>query len=153
MSYSNNTFNTNPDMEVLHPINHKSLKGYDKVGAMLVFDNNRGWWTGTIMDEHDARPLLNGRYGPTVLQVAGGVYAAFCYILKHKNKGAMWPDWCDSDFIIERTLPYVGRFVSVFKDLNDSHIKGCKTIESFLNEDHNDKYYEGAQKFYKRKFY
>lgn len=41
-------------MEVIHPMNHKSLNGWDKVGAMIIMNNNRGWWTGSIMDEIDA---------------------------------------------------------------------------------------------------
>ena len=36
-------------MEVAHPYNY-TIEGYDKVGAMLIFNKNRGWWTGSIMD-------------------------------------------------------------------------------------------------------
>jgi len=54
-------------MEVIHPMNHKGFRGYDKVGALLIFKNNRSWWCGTIMDEHDARPFLDSKYSATVL--------------------------------------------------------------------------------------
>jgi len=40
-------------MEVLHPMNH-DLHGYDRVGAMLIYKKNRGWWSGSIMDEFDS---------------------------------------------------------------------------------------------------
>ena len=43
----------NPEMEVLHPMNH-DLHGYDRVGAMLIYKKNRGWWSGSIMDEFDS---------------------------------------------------------------------------------------------------
>jgi len=41
-------------MEVIHPVNHPTLRGVDKVGAMIIMNNNRGWWTGSIMDEVDS---------------------------------------------------------------------------------------------------
>jgi len=47
--------NTNPVTEVIHPMNHPSLRGVDKVGALLIMKNNRGWWTGSIMDEIDSK--------------------------------------------------------------------------------------------------
>jgi hypothetical protein len=33
--------NTFPDTEVMHPVNHPSLRGIDKVGALLLMKNNR----------------------------------------------------------------------------------------------------------------
>lgn len=59
--------NTNPEMEVMHPMNHPSLRGIDKVGALMVMKNNRGWWTGSIMDDVDCRDLFDFKFGPTVL--------------------------------------------------------------------------------------
>jgi hypothetical protein len=54
-------------MEVMHPKNYPDLRGVDKVGALLVMNNNRGWWTGTIMDDVDCRDLFDFKFGPTVL--------------------------------------------------------------------------------------
>lgn len=43
--------NLNPQMEILPS---KKLKGYNKVGALLIFSKNRGWWMGSIFDKFDA---------------------------------------------------------------------------------------------------
>ena len=53
------------------------MKGADKMGALLIFKNNRAWWRGTIMDEIDASLLFKHQFGPTVLQVAAGCFGAF----------------------------------------------------------------------------
>lgn len=47
--------------------------------------NNRGWWTGSIMDEIDSKAHFEGKFGPTVLQVAAGVYAGFLWGCKHPH--------------------------------------------------------------------
>jgi len=44
--------NINPEVEVLHPMYHE-LRGNDKVGALILMKGNRGWWTGSIMDDID----------------------------------------------------------------------------------------------------
>ena len=70
--------NTKPEMEVINPMKHPSLRGVDKVGALIIMKNNRfeivifkkifrGWWSGTIMDDVDCRDLFNFKFGPTVL--------------------------------------------------------------------------------------
>lgn len=59
--------NTNPEWEVLHPMNGYKFSGQDKVGAYLLFNNNRSWWCGSIMDPVDSNALCNGRFSPTVL--------------------------------------------------------------------------------------
>jgi len=141
----------NPEMEVIHTMSHPSLRGYDKVGAFLIFNKNRSWWTGSVMDDIDCSSLLEGKYGPTVIQVAAGVYAGFLYCLKHENKGTSWPDWCDTDFVLERAMPYLGRFISQYKDLTNTALKDCYKFESFLNAEKNDKMLKEVEEFYKRK--
>jgi homospermidine synthase len=55
------------------------------------------------------------------------------YISNNKEKGATWPDWIDTDFILNRSLPYMGRFISVYKDLKDTKLKDCYKFEDFLD--------------------
>jgi homospermidine synthase len=117
--------------EVFHPYNYK-MKGYDKVGAMLIFKNNRGWWTGTIMDEFDSNQILDGKYGPTVLQVGAGVFAAFCWICLNKNSGCKSAEHLDTDFILNIAKIYFGRFHSQYVDLKKTHMKDCYKFEDFL---------------------
>ncbi len=54
--------------EVIHPYNYK-IRGYDKLGAMLIFKNNRGWWTRSIMDEFDSNTISTGKYSPIHIQI------------------------------------------------------------------------------------
>jgi len=121
----------NPDMEVLHPMNHE-LHGYDKVGALLIFKENRAWWSGTIMDEFDASTHLDYKFGPTVLQVAGGVYGAFLWMCVNPTSGNKWAENLDTDFVFNFANPYLGRVVSQHVDLTKTHIKDCYKFESFL---------------------
>lgn len=67
--------------------------------------------------------------------MASGVYAGMMYIANNPNKGATWPDYLDSRFILERSLPYLGRFVSVYKDLTKTNLKDCKKFENFLDHE------------------
>ena len=118
-------------MEVLHPMNH-DLHGYDRVGAMLIYKKNRGWWSGSIMDEFDSSLLLESKYGPTVLQVVGGVYSCFLWMINNPNSGNKWAENLDTDFILDVSKEYLGRIYSQYVDLEKTHLKDCYKFESFL---------------------
>ena len=123
----------NPPMEVLHPKEH-SLKGYDKVGALLLFEGNRGWWSGSVMDDLDASFILDHQYGPTVLQVTGGLFSAFLWMCKNPNSGNKWAEDLESDFVLEAAKPYLGRIHSDFVDLGRTWLKDCFKFESFITK-------------------
>jgi homospermidine synthase len=120
-----------PEMEVIQPLKYE-IKGYDIVGALLIFDNNRGWWAGTIMDQYDSSYLFDYKFGPTVLQVGGGVFGAFVWMCQNPLKGNKWAENLDSEFILEIAKPFLGRVYSDFVDLSKTHIKDCKKFESFI---------------------
>lgn len=122
-----------PECEVIDPSNYQ-LHGYDKVGAMMIFKNNRGWWSGTIMDEFDAAHLFDHKFGPTVIQVASGLYSSFVWLLNNPNSGNKWAENLDSDFILEHAKPYLGRLWSNYVDLSKTHIKDCHKFESFITK-------------------
>ena len=120
-------------MEVINPLKYK-INGYDIVGSLLIFNNNRAWWAGTIMDQYDASAWFDYKFGPTVLQVAGGVFSAFSWMCKNPNVGNKWAENLDSEFILEVARPYLGRVYSAFVDLEKTHIKDCKKFESFITK-------------------
>jgi len=122
---------TNPEMVVVNPIDHE-ISGYDRIGSLLIFNKNRGWWTGSIMDEVDSAQFFGHKFGPTVLQVAAGVYAAFSWACQNPNAGNKWPDMLDTDYILEVAKPFIGRFYSDYVDLTKTHLKDCHTFESFI---------------------
>jgi len=122
-----------PVCEVIEPSKYE-LHGYDKVGTLLLFNNNRGWWSGTIMDEHDASLLFNHKFGPTVLQVAAGCYAGFLWMCQNPTAGCLWPDNLDSEFCLKLAEPYLGRVYSNYIDVNKTHLKDCVKFESFISK-------------------
>ena len=123
----------NPIFEVMEPKKYE-LKGCDKVGALMLFNENRGWWTGSIMNEVDASSIFEHKFGPTVIQVAAGCYACFQWMCRNKNSGCHWPDSIDSEFVIEAAKPYLGRIHSGYVDLNETHLKDCYRFQDFLTK-------------------
>ncbi|CAD8210363.1 unnamed protein product [Paramecium octaurelia] len=124
--------NTHPEMEVIHPMNHTSLKGWDKVGALLIMKHNRAWWTGSIMDEIDCSSMYKGMFGPTVLQVVAGVYGGFLWTCQHPNIGAHFSEDVETDDLIRIGEHLMGRFISIPVDLTKTKIKDCYKLQSFL---------------------
>ena len=120
-----------PECEVIEPSKY-SLHGYDKVGALLIFKKNRGWWAGTIMDEFDACKLFNHKFGPTVLQVAAGAYSSFLWMCKNPDVGCKWPESLDTEFILEISKPYLVRIYSGYVDFTKTHLKDCTVFDDFL---------------------
>ena len=120
-----------PEFQVIDPAKYE-LHGYDKVGALLIFKNNRGWWSGTIMDEHDASLLFDHKFGPTSLQVSAGCYAGFLWMCNNLNAGCKWPERIDTDFILEASKKYLGRIYSKFVDLTKTDLKDCTKFEQFI---------------------
>lgn len=86
------------------------------------------------MDEYDAAPLFDHQFGPTVLQVGGGVYSAFLWMLNNPNVGNKWADDLDSEFILKHAEPFLGRIWSDYVDLSKTHLKDCYKFESFLTK-------------------
>ena len=120
-----------PEMEVLHNPENK-LHGCNKVGSLLIFNKNRGWWCGSIMDEFDAALHMNHEFNPTVIQVAAGAYSGMIYMSQYPNDGNKWSEDIDTEFIIKHSSPYLGRLMSDYVDLRKTHIKDCYKFESFL---------------------
>lgn len=45
---------------------------------------------------------FDGKFGPTVLQVAAGVYAGFLWACQNPNSGCKFADQIDADFVIDQ---------------------------------------------------
>ena len=54
------------------------------------------------MDDVDAKEIFNWKFGPTVLQVAGGVWAGFLWACENPNAGCKYADWIDTKFILDQ---------------------------------------------------
>ncbi|CAF0994893.1 unnamed protein product [Adineta ricciae] len=87
-------------------------EGADEVGVFLLGGHYvSAWWTGSVLDIHQARKLVPGQNATTV-QVAISVLAAIKYCLEHPNEGICLPDDIDSEEILDMCIPYLGTWVS-----------------------------------------
>lgn len=80
------------------------------------------------MDDVDASQLFDHKFGPTVLQVAAGLYGGFMWASQNPKAGCRYPENLDTDFMIETAKPYIGRLVSTLVDLKTTSIKDCHKL-------------------------
>lgn len=82
--------------------------GADAVGALLMRENGKCYWGGTIIRKSDVpkefRPYIN----PTTVQVACGVLAGIDYVINNPNKGVIFPEEVESHRVLELTERYLG---------------------------------------------
>jgi len=96
----------------LRILNNEITEGADEVGVLLLGGHYvEAWWTGSILNIHQARKLVPGQ-NATTLQVACSVVAAITYCIKHPNEGICLPDDIDVDEILDICMPYLGDWVS-----------------------------------------
>lgn len=126
-------------------------EGADELGALLLGHDFSGWWTGSVLDIHQARKLVPHQNATTV-QVAIGVVAALIYALKHPDLGVCLPEHLDEDEILAIAKPYLGQFISEEVDWNP-----LENIENFLDyhelppsEEHKWQFSTFAVSHYKR---
>jgi homospermidine synthase len=108
-----NNYKLQPNLRIL---NNEITEGADEVGVLLLGGNYvPAWWTGSVLDIHEARKLAPGQ-SATTLQVAISVVAALTYCIKHPNEGICLPDDIDVDEILDICMPYLGTWVSKMAD-------------------------------------
>ncbi|MFA5249869.1 MAG: saccharopine dehydrogenase C-terminal domain-containing protein [Parachlamydiales bacterium] len=91
------------------------LHGEDILGALLMGHAYNSWWTGSILNIHEARKLLPGQ-NATTIQVALGVVTAVMWMLQNPQKGVCLPDDLPYDFVLKIAKPYLGKFISIPSD-------------------------------------
>jgi homospermidine synthase len=87
------------------------IAGRDELGVLVMGHPFRSWWTGSLLDIHEARRLAPGQ-NATTLQVAAGVLAATAWVLDHPDEGVRLPDELPYEYVLERARPYLGPVVS-----------------------------------------
>lgn len=98
------------------------LRGYDNVGALFILENDpfhNGskqpycFWTGSILDDKYTRKVLKDEYfGPTIIQVMAGILSGVHWMLKNKNKGLVFGEDLDDNYIMRCAKKYLGVFYS-----------------------------------------
>jgi homospermidine synthase len=92
-------------------MNDDIIDGRDELGCLLLGHKLRGWWTGSLLDIHEARDLAPGQ-NATTLQVAAAVLGAVRWMLDHPDDGVRVPDELPYDEILEHARPFLGPLVS-----------------------------------------
>jgi homospermidine synthase len=101
------------------------LKGEDRVGVLLMFEDDPArtvlgesdektrtpysYWYGSILS--DANNEMRN-FGPTVVQVAASVVAAYNWIQENPDQGVCWPDNLPHKYILDMARPFLGTVVS-----------------------------------------
>lgn len=95
-------------------------KGYDAVGALLLFDETptnprrgvREWWCGTILSTEDVKRYGFVHSGPTVVQVAIAIVSALRWLLANPARGFLTPEDLPFASILRDAVPFLGRIFS-----------------------------------------
>ena len=82
------------------------IDGRDELGVLLMGHDFKSWWTGSLLDIHNARKLVPHQQA-TTLQVAISVVAAAKWMIKNPRKGYCLPDDVDHEFIFSVSMPYI----------------------------------------------
>ncbi len=113
--------------KVLDNINKKKqdrFVGHDSIGCTIFCGEKkveRAFWCGSILSDTDNN--VDPNYTPTIIQVAAGVISGLSYILEPKNKkqGLLEPTDLDTDYILEKAIPLLGKFF--FTEIPQEHLK------------------------------
>jgi homospermidine synthase len=85
--------------------------GRDELGVLLMCHDYKSWWTGSVLDIHQARKMMPHQ-NVTTLQVAISVVAAAIWMIQNPKKGFCLPDDIDHEAILQIALPYIKPYVS-----------------------------------------
>ncbi len=92
-------------------MNDEITTGADILGALLMGHAFNSWWTGSDLSIQQSRKLVPHQ-NATTMQVAISVVAAACWMIEHPDRGVLVPDDLPHDYILKRSKPYLGRFIS-----------------------------------------
>jgi homospermidine synthase len=86
-------------------MNDEIIEGDDRLGVLLMGHPYTSWWTGSLLNIHDARKLIPGQSATTV-QVGSAVYAAVAWAMDNPDRGYMVPDDMPWREVLEIAEPY-----------------------------------------------
>ena len=87
------------------------IDGRDELGVLLMGHPLTSWWTGSLLDIHEARRLAPGQ-NATTLQVAAGLLGAIRWMWDNPASGVRLPDELPHDEVLATAAPYLGPMVS-----------------------------------------
>ena len=106
----------------------KNIVGHDTVGCTIFCGEqkvDRIFWCGSILSTTDK--IVKHDYTPTIVQVAAGVLSGLSFIVEHPNLGWIEPTDLDTDYMIEKSEPLLGKFL--FMEIPTESFTGPITYE------------------------
>jgi len=102
--------------EVFNNIGKKKgdrMVGHDSIGCTIYCGKKsveRIFWCGSILSDTDQN--VDANFTPTIVQVAAGVLSGLSYIMeeKHKGHGLYDPTELDTNYILQKATPLLGKF-------------------------------------------
>lgn len=88
------------------------IDGKDELGCLLMGHPFKSWWTGSVLDIHEARRHFPNQ-NATTAQVAIGIVAAMIYAINNPLLGVCVPDQLDHKQILKIAIAYLGQFISM----------------------------------------
>lgn len=99
-----------PNPHVLNNYQDK-FTSIDKVGALIISEDFPTVWCGSILNSN-----FDEFNSATTNQVVAGVMSHLSYIIENPNLGVIFPEHCDTDYIMNRAVPLLGKFFLNFVD-------------------------------------
>ena len=87
------------------------VEGADELGVLVMGHPLTSWWTGSVLDIHEARRLVPHQ-NATTLQVAAGLLGAVSWMRDNPRAGVRLPDELPHEEVLAPALPYLGPLVS-----------------------------------------
>jgi homospermidine synthase len=93
--------------------NNDKIIGHDSIGCTIYCGDKsieKIYWCGSILGDRDKN--VNPLFTPTIIQVAAGVLSGLSYMMesKNKNKGLLNPCDLDTKYILDKSIPLLGKF-------------------------------------------
>lgn len=100
-------YGDNPKANFCHVVNNyeDDFTGIDRIGCLLVTKNKTSIWCGSILSNDDTK-----LYSGTLIQVMVGVLCGLSWILENPDKGLIFPEVIDEDYIMKLG----GKYLNVF---------------------------------------
>jgi homospermidine synthase len=96
-------------------MNDEITQGADILGALIMGHTFNSWWTGSDLSIEESRRLVPHQ-NATTMQVAISVVAATEWMVLNPTMGVVVPDQLPHEFILGRSKPYLGNFISTRSD-------------------------------------
>ncbi len=96
-------------------MNDEIIDGADHLGVLLMGHPYKSWWTGSLLNIHDARKLIPGQSATTV-QVGSAVFAAVAWAMANPERGFMVPDDMPWREVLPFAEKYWGGYTSIAVD-------------------------------------